>query len=274
MFCFSRKAAFAGKFHSVKHEAAYEVRKLLHGLALGRKGFVILQKFSHFMVEKKRRLKIVYFFLMKGRNWWGKSDPATVNYWHLTWRIEALQKFIPSNCPKPQTEGGPPQDLSDKWKREDLSWVLTKKFLARPEKYFPRTVQLNLACFHRNTTFWQKPDLSKNFHRTQVKTFPCFPEYGRIENNLIFSMAGGDASSGSEWMWLHTSTPYSWWVRSIHFILLSKINFPLKMLLFEIRKSPSPAWKRLWGSFAALAVVHGRWKELVYYCVCKQGFFV
>lgn len=72
-----------------------------------------------------------------------------------------------------------------------LSCVLTKKFLARPEKYFPRTAELNLACFHKNITFRQKTDLSKNFHRAQAEMFPCFPEYERGENNLIFSRGGG-----------------------------------------------------------------------------------
>lgn len=61
IFCFSRKAAFADKFLSVKYKADYEVRKHLHGLAVGRKRFVILQKFSHFMVEEKWKLKVVFF---------------------------------------------------------------------------------------------------------------------------------------------------------------------------------------------------------------------
>lgn len=58
---------------------------------------------------------------------------------------------------------------------------------------------------------------------------------------VCYGGVGREEDSSSGWMRLHTSALYSSWVHLRCVMLRSKINFPLKMLLLEIRKSPGPS---------------------------------
>lgn len=213
---------------------------------------------------------------MKRRNRWGKSNPATVNYWQLTYSPGGLRHCKCLSQALVQSLHG----------RVNLHTICQIKGRGKVSAgFWPRNSLLDLRNIPQEEFSWTWLVSTEILHSDKSLICPKIStglkwRHFRAPQNIeglkttwYFLWQGKTASSSSEWMWLHMSTPYSSWVRSIRLILFSKINFPLKMLLFEMRKSPGPAWKRLWGNFAALAMVHGRWKEPVYYCVCKQGFF-
>lgn len=147
--------------------------------------------------------------------------------------------------------------------------------------FWPRNALLDLRNISQGLFSWtwlvsikilasNKRQICPKFStRLKRRCFLASQNMKDVKTSSYFLWGVGKVSPSSERVWLHTSTPYSPWVHSIRFILLSRINFPLKILLSEIRKKPGTQLEKGYEHVSAVQVMaHDIWEELLYYCAC------